>query len=818
VDQTEQKQINKFFTKRNVIVFIAQFFGLLLFACAFFWFLNYNNTIPHGTDVWGHVYKAQHMYNSIKEGSFYPLFDMYWYNGIETFRYWGPVSYYLYVIPLFITGGNTIMSYQLFLSLMVFLGGIPWIIMGIDSDRKWFGFFAAIMWFMLPTNIHILYAYGNVPQIATIMLTPYLLLFLRRYIYYHKDYAAFGLVIVMAIMTATHLMVTGITGLSTFIFLMISAIQNKGIKRKISALVYMVCGILVMAIWFLPALKGGMINSSDSGLAAAEVFVTELKISLDPVRRFIFGWDDFYFGLSLVVISIFGIVASNKKNKAGFIFLLLVMLMTSPTAYKLLEKVPMSGLFWMERFTPIAYVFFLSALFDWTSVKKKILFVIALILLADSVPFYAIKIQNIVVTDTVVRDVDTLLEEDISNRASLLELSAYGPYSSYKIPDSGYKYTFGWAWQGAITADNIMNINESLEAEKYLYMFDRSVELGDDTILVGKSMIPLYRVKDFVECAEKNNYELVNQTDTSYYFKLKTAPENQSFGVITKYKGLTVGGYGGMFTTRYPSVCYGDSAYIDDYSKEELLNYEVLFLTGFKYHDKTKAENLLREISDSGVRVVIDAAHLPTDSTINENYFMGVAGSKILFTNRYPVLTYNGKTLYTSDFSDEYQEFSTEFISGVDNKMGTFNIDGTEFVFLGNKNDCPNIYFLGLNIAFEAMDTEDEVLYELLDELLGITRTDLPDRTLVPITVEFNHKGLKITSPLDNVNTTIAFAECFRSSQEIRSQNNLLVVNEGVTEITYEYAMFKESAIASVIGILLTAAWTVIVKKSKQFN
>lgn len=46
------------------------------------------NFEPSGGDIYGHLYKSQVMYESIKGGNWYPLFDFKWYNGIQLYRYW----------------------------------------------------------------------------------------------------------------------------------------------------------------------------------------------------------------------------------------------------------------------------------------------------------------------------------------------------------------------------------------------------------------------------------------------------------------------------------------------------------------------------------------------------------------------------------------------------------------------------------------------------------------------------------------------------------------------------------------------------------
>ncbi len=46
-------------------------------------------------------------------------------------------------------------------------------------------------------------------------------------------------------------------------------------------------------------------------------------------------------------------------------------------------------------------------------------------------------------------------------------------FSTYNNQGKELQQTFGWAWQGATTADNIVWINTALTEEYYGYMFDR---------------------------------------------------------------------------------------------------------------------------------------------------------------------------------------------------------------------------------------------------------------------------------------------------------------------------------------------------------
>ncbi len=813
--ELQSKDNKKQAESKNWLVFIVEFLLLLVFAGLFFACLKLYDVYPSGVDVWGHMYKAQHTFNAIKEGCFYPLYDLNWYNGIETYRYWGPVAYYLFSIPMFITSGNIILSYQLFLPLIIVVAGIPWILMGIKTNHNVLGFVAAIMWYMFPTTVHFLIYEGNIPFLVCLMYVPYLLLILKDYLDFNKNKAAIGLVVLMTIMTATHLMITAITGVSVFLYLLIDSFFNKSnIKRKISALAYMVFGIGLMAIWIIPALTGGLAGSSDSANTAASTFVTTFGRLINPTVRFTIGGFPYYGGLSVLLLSVFGIIASNKKNKAGFIYFIIILLLVTPTAFVIISKIPFSGLFWMIRFLPIAYGMFMLSMFDWTSLKKKFSAIMVILILVDALPFYSVKIYQYNIPSNCENSLE-LVSDYKANRISILDESLWGPYPSYAVPMMGSQYTFGWSRSGALTKENIMLINDACKNGQFLYMFDRSIELGDEEIIIPKSMIPEYRRASLLLASEETGYELVEETTGCYVFMLSRIEPGTPYGTIAVYKGLAIGKYSHTMTTKYPVFCYGDSNYIDDYSLEELTNYEVIFLTGFMYHDKAAAERLVEAVSDSGTRVVIDASHLPEDPVNNEPYFLGVSGSVIQFTNRYPALNYNGNTMYASDFSTENVEFRTQYFQGTDNVLGYVKLDSTIIPFLGNNNDYPEIYYVGLNIIYEAMDTEDEVLYSIVDDVFGLERTELPERTIVPLTVTYDNYSITIVSPEDNVNASITYDECFSSNSNIRGFNNLLVVDSGTTNIRFVYPKLKTGIVVTVIDVLCLVAWIVIEKKLK---
>ncbi|MCQ2531409.1 MAG: hypothetical protein MJ093_01725 [Saccharofermentans sp.] len=812
------KNNNKLFSMRNLKWYIAP---LIMAVCVFI-YLTDRGHIPSGSDVWGHVYKADYLYKQVKSGKIYPLFDMYWYNGMETFRYWGPLSYFYYIISFFIAGGNINVAYRIFVASVFFFGGIPWVMLGIKTNKKALGSIIGAMWFMMPDNVHILIAFGNVPQIFSTVLIPYLILFIWIYTRDKNKKAAIGLVVMMALLTITHLMITAIVGVSTFVFLLIDSIWTKEYVTKIKVLIYMVLGIVCMGIWMIPAVTGGVIGASSSSTTdGGAIFVSELSISLNPITRFIYGYTYFYIGLALIIVCVFALIASDSKYKAGFVFLPLIVILSTPDAFELIVKLPLGGLFWMERFLPIAYAYFLMSIFEWKHIKNKYLGIIVALILIDIVPFGSFEFNQHVYQDDCYYDTQMVNKHTIK-RSSVLDLSSYGPYMSYAIPDSDKLYTFGWAWQGATTADNIMLVNDALENEHYNYVFDRCLELGDDTVLIRKSAIPPYAWGKVFDAAIHCNYGLVDESETAYVFRLNSLPEDYDgfFGTIADYRGISIGYYAATMTTAYPSFILGDSIYIDDYTVEELTKYDTVFLTGFEYNDKDSAEDIVNQVANSGTRVIIDASHMPTDPRNRQEYFMGVLASDVNFSYSYPLLSVNGTTINPMDFSSDNANFKTKYISGVDNELGTFVLGNKTLCFLGTNNTNENVYFLGLNIMYQAVDVNDQGLFMLLDDLLLIGHDELPKREIVPIDVTYDSEGLKITSSKDNVNTAISFSDVFANDNgnKLKSQFNLLVVDEGTTNITYKYSDFSLGLVVSCVGIVAAVVLIYIDKRRSISN
>lgn len=138
--------------------------------------MQYSGNYPKGSDVYGHLFKANVLYNSIKSGHIYPLYTNLWYNGQQLFRYWPPMAHYVLALLQFIEGGNILNAFVLFIGLCFVIGGFGWLLFGIREKRIVLGTVIGIIYFFLPDNMRVCFSEGNVPRIFITALMPYVFL------------------------------------------------------------------------------------------------------------------------------------------------------------------------------------------------------------------------------------------------------------------------------------------------------------------------------------------------------------------------------------------------------------------------------------------------------------------------------------------------------------------------------------------------------------------------------------------------------------------------------------------------------------------
>jgi uncharacterized membrane protein len=347
-------------------------------------------------------------------------------------------------------------------------------------------------------------------------------------------------------------------------------------------------------------------------------------------------------------------------------------------------------------------------------------------------------------------------------------------------------------------------------------MFDRNLELGADSVIIDKQLIHGdIEMADLLDAAERVGYKLTEESQRNLLF---VYPVDSTFGVITDYSCLAIGTTAALVPGILPNYHPGDKLVIDDYLAEELIQYDKVYLSGFFYNDRKVAEDLVREIAESGVEVFIDMSRIPADPLTNRMTFLNVDAQPITFNNSYPTLITEDAVVHPKIFADTYEIWNTVYLNGLTNVTAYAWFENSPRLDFIGTGETENITFIGFNLLFHAYMAEDLDVKNILNSVMTLEEDTLPERTIVPLKVDYSGNKIVIVSEYDNVNTTIAYQDIFESKQEIKSMNNFLIVNKGTTIITMAYPHLKTAVLVSVAGVFaeLSIIYLFFSKSKKQ--
>lgn len=787
-------------------VFLRNFIILLAVALLTVIFVNRTGAYPWGSDTYGHLYKGNILYDSMKNGNLFLNYSKGWYNGIQPYRYWAPLPYYVLAL-INLETNNIFITYNFFILFSFVLGGLGWLLWGNYTNRQNLSLLFALLWFFIPNNLRILFSEGNIPYVVVNNLVPYVFLFYYKSLNSIRLRNFISLSAAMMIVTLSHAMLSAMLGVALFMLGFLDSIVNKNFKKNFISLIFSFLGIMTASFWLYPALKGGIMSIDKSAVSdVMKDLAYPILTSLNPMLRFS-NIEVYYFGLAFAITALFGLFFSTKRERAPFLTALLILIGTTKFALPLLQKLPMNQLFWMSRFTSIAMALIIMAVLLWKSLRNVILgFVISILIIDSSASFYVLGFNGQYPKE-LSNTIDVAAKMAVQ-RVGILDDSEFGSFPSFYLgynPSKEADGVFGWAWQGASTSKNIVMLNTSLEKGYYGFMFDRALELGADTLLIKKDLI-----KDIIalrDAASKEGYiEEFNSSD-GIIFKF---PSEGSFGTSVKYKGIAIGSYSPNIIYLFPSLKQGNSNYLDDYSFDELKNEKLIYLSGFRYRSKNKAEELLVRLSRNGTRIVIDSAGL-------EEKFLGVNFEPITLKDNYKDIYYNGQILQLNNFPKDMTSWNTNFLSGLDNKKGYEIVDHRLVDFTGTK-DNENLNFISLNIPYYAFLTKDSNAIRILEDEFKLKAYEIPRRNIEPINISYSNNMISIKSKTKDVIVPIAALDAFAKVKGNYAVNDQLInIKTPEVQIKIIYPYMVEGVVISLISCILIFILSIAVKLNKGY-
>lgn len=811
--------------------------GYVMVAGLLMLLVHNNGMYPTGSDTMFYVYRGDFLYRSItQEGNWYPLIDMQWYNGVQTWRYWSPLSAFIYAACQAIMGGSSMSGYVLCCGVFYVLNALTWLILGCTHRRPWLGAFLGFIWFFIPGNSFMFFSEGVMARAMSMAVVPWFIFGVYDYLRRPRVRFLVQILVSFILIIMSHVGWAGMLAITLLIYLFFHFLMGRKKEDRVGAGPIVICvllGFLITGVWLYPSLKGGITGIDSSSIM--KNFFQPLLRTLNP-----FGtegqWNRWldpnvnqfpYFGCVAFFLGIFGCLFSQRTTAPGFATAIAVCLLTSTVAYSILVYLPGSQYLWMLRFVALALSFLLVSFFFWTSLKKGWQALFAVLLTAECILAFPIFLgdQNGLQPQ---ERYSAMCQEaliDVGRDHTVQRFSAVEPVASitegaYLIAgfggDQAVPTSYGQGVQAAPQYQNIVRINEAAENGQYLYMFDRLLALGNDVVLVPLFHLdPVRTSPELLDAAAaRSGYQLLAFNEEYRLYKLRRAPKTGHFGVVSKYRCAAIGADAGTIAMGFPAVEELDEAVLDAYTFDDLKDYETLYLAGFTYRDKAAAEELVLRLSENGTRVLILADGVPDEENTGSKTFLGVSCNRVNFQNGYPALDTIDGVLYCDLFPAGYAEdWQTVYVNGLDKVWGKItDVPEGQMDFYGTvKND--NIVFIGLALTYHYSLTQDAAVGHLLSHALQADPNELPQREIVPIDVDYHDNIITIDSPRDNVNTTLSYHDIFRPDRDIRSVNHLTVVDQGRTVIRLVYPYLVPGLCMTLAGTALTAGYLFLMKK-----
>ena len=617
-----------------------------------------NVRYPWSSDAWGHLIKADYLLEQIEQGDWYPDLFPQWYNGQQMLRYYAPLPYYG-LAGLLPVSADTFAAGNWFLFLAALGGGLSMLLFARRFGLV-FATIGGIMLLLLPDNIRVAFAEGNLPRVLAASLLPAMFFFYLNLLTgeRYRKLSFVGTAVLVSLTILSHAMMGAIFGACMALFAIVYwLIAGGSVKHVGLAILAIFTGALLAGWWLLPSLTGGI---TDLNVEAASEALARFpwNVSFNPLLR-LSNKEAYYIGASFLIPLILLMFYWRRVDglvKSLFVASFITLLISSTLFNDLYDALPFHQLFWPVRFMSftgfilvLSSIALLSNMWRLSGPREQSTgrFVVAGLVLVVLLDFW--QSAPLIRTRDVppeVQQVAELLSESDGWRVATADLSQLGSSPSYLFSTVGGKeQVYGWAYQGAITSPVLAMINQAIEKGFPAFAIDRLERLGTDTIVVlNTTPQTTYKISpEFRQALPEAGYEV--------RFRGSRVNVYQRDGAPRVYKADTsifaIGSGAQNLALLFPEVLAATDTTLDNYSLDFLSEFDTIVLTGFDWKDKEKAEEMVRELASRGHRILIDLTGSPVEVFSRIPEFLDVYGERVLLTER-PLLSFgetmNGRT------------------------------------------------------------------------------------------------------------------------------------------------------------------------------
>jgi len=686
---------------------------------------------PWASDTQGHLLKVEYLRENLSQGTIAPQMLPDWYMGMEFMRYYPPLPYYLLVLLRMLIP-NAVYAANWFIGLCALAGGLSWLLY-----RRWIGILPAlvggVLFLFLPDNIRVAMAEGNLPRVLATALLPVTIYLLLRTLgktgtVWHRTALAFC----FALIVLSHAMMAAIYAVCCGLILLFLVLKRTtSIQKAAQVMLFVALGILFSAWWLFPSFSGGITELDTSAMTEA-LAVFPITNYLDPGLR-VGNPEAVYIGLALLALSIASLVVYQEQR--GFTTALTFtgcfgVLITTSGFNQFFNALPLHNLLWPLRFLGIASFALLLALMwslrGWKSISPVVVLTVVAVLAIDGAgSFFLIGLRPV---DPDIDQISQRLSVTNGWREATLDLSRLGSGPSLSFSaDAEREQLFGWAYQGARTAQTVAALNDAIEMGFPAYLLDRLDLYGTDDVVI---LDDLPNADHIAAGLQQGNYLKVYTGERVDLYHREGSPR----AFIADWETLGIGRGAQNLAYLFPSMILGTSTQVDDYSLEHLMRFKTVVLSGFDWHNRQQAEQLVEQAARQGVRVIVDLTGVKKDPLARIPRFLNVWGEQVILPPD-PVQVFSLEEQFTLEgFNKHSRLWYSHMLQGLEQEFWSFDYLGQKGTLVGfNAYGQGKVWFVGLNLPYHAVQTRDPLAIQLLSLLLELEPEVAEGYTQVPL-------------------------------------------------------------------------------------
>ncbi|WP_061213518.1 6-pyruvoyl-tetrahydropterin synthase-related protein [Syntrophomonas wolfei] len=796
--------------------------AVLLFAAAIIWGIwpllgAANNTYPYTTDGLGHLTRIVYLADNIMEGKWVSWFP-FWYNGSTVTQYYPPLSFILFSLVQVFTH-NIMLTFKIMIFLSQLIGalGVWYFCYRFIGPR--IGVFGGILYAVQPFLLRSGLNGGEIAQIPIFALTPWFLYF-TFLLFEEKTRLRWLLVSICgALLIVSQSMHAFLISILIGIIMLVMLLERHIILRECICWILAVgLGAGLLSFWIVPGTTH-LENASIPYLLpeASSVFAAMTSFFSVAARN----GSGFYIGSSMLLLACISLIFWRKSKLVLplLIAMLLGISLSFGEAFPLYKYIPLHQSFIPRRF--LSFSVLAAAILDVYVLNE---------LLLRARPGYIREITYIILSGAIIvllaidinpRAMETHSDQFIEYRQELKLLSIsnnafeQGRFSwlysdashiAYFPMIKGLNMTDGWSIEGTPHNRALWQHNTAIAANCNDYIIRNLLFWNTRSAFIDN------RWKKLIEGLQDKGFRLIKEDDKK---SILFNPTPSSYFLRQERDALVIGQAAINFEMYFPWMLRGYSSCLEDYPREYLSGFKLIYLIEPEVKDFTSFQRMVEELAEADKVVIVSMGRGETWPLLDViPYWETIESDYRLKTCENAGIT--GEAWLEADPTGQVPALG--------------NLDETWAVMQGEDREVPaigykevnghRVYFVGLALGQQLNSADGEQIRMMLEQLMDLAH---PNKSIVPhpfpvLEDEWRHDGFSFSYDSREprpVLVSVTYTPRWKAwldgkALPVQNMDNLIYIQlpAGKHQVSFHYGMSwvgKLGIVLSLLFLLLVA-------------